>query len=58
METVLIELNDIVALAFEIIAGKWGNGEERKRKLESAGYDYAKVQKCVNDLIALMDKYR
>lgn len=58
METVLIELNDIVALAFEIIAGKWGNGDERKRKLESAGYDYAKVQKCVNDLIELMDKYR
>lgn len=58
METVLIELNDIVALAFEIIAGKWGNGEERKRKLESAGYDYNKVQKCVNDVVALMDKYR
>lgn len=58
METVLIELNDIVALAFEIIAGKWGNGDERKRKLESAGYDYNKVQKCVNDLVELMDKYR
>ena len=58
METVLIELNDIVALAFEIIAGKWGNGDERKRKLESAGYDYNIVQKCVNDLVALMDKYR
>lgn len=58
METVLIELNDIVALAFEIIAGKWGNGDERKRKLESAGYDYNKVQKCVNDVVALMDKYR
>ena len=58
METVLIELNDIVALALEIIAGKWGNGEERKRKLESAGYDYNKVQKCVNDVVALMDKYR
>lgn len=58
METVLIELNDIVALAFEIIAGKWGNGDERKRKLESAGYDYNKVQKCVNDVVALMNKYR
>lgn len=58
METVLIELNDIVALAFEIIAGKWGNGDERKRKLESAGYDYKKVQKCVNDVVALMEKYR
>ena len=58
METVLIELNNVVALAFEVIAGKWGNGDERKRNLESAGYDYAKVQKCVNDLVALMDKYR
>ena len=38
-------------LAREVISGKWGNGEERKRKLTNAGYDYKAVQKRVNKLI-------
>lgn len=38
-------------LANEVIAGKWGNGIERKRRLEEAGYDYHKVQKRVNELL-------
>lgn len=38
-------------LAKEVMAGKWGSGEERKRKLEKAGYDYKKVQAKVNSLI-------
>lgn len=53
----VIELNAVVSLALEVIAGMWGNGEERKQKLESAGYDYNKVQKCVNELVALMQRY-
>lgn len=28
-------------VAKEVLAGKWGNGAERKAKLESAGYNYA-----------------
>lgn len=35
-------------LADEVIAGKWGNGDERKEKLEKAGYDYDAVQAEVN----------
>lgn len=35
-------------LAVEVIAGKWGTGSERKRRLTQAGYDYAAVQKAVN----------
>lgn len=35
-------------LAKEVIAGKWGNGNERKQRLTSAGYDYDKVQAAVN----------
>ena len=31
-------------LAHEVMKGKWGNGAERKRKLESAGYNYREVQ--------------
>ena len=38
-------------IAKEVIAGKWGNGSERKRKLEAAGYDYNAVQKRVNQLL-------
>jgi GH25 family lysozyme M1 (1,4-beta-N-acetylmuramidase) len=32
----------------EVIAGKWGNGSERKRKLTAAGYDYEAIQRLVN----------
>lgn len=35
-------------IADEVINGKWGNGSERKRKLEAAGYSYAQVQAAVN----------
>ena len=38
-------------LAREVINGKWGNGEERKRKLKTAGYDYTIVQKRVNEML-------
>ena len=32
----------------EVIAGVWGSGEERKQKLEAAGYDYKEIQDYVN----------
>ena len=35
-------------IADEVIAGQWGNGEERRSKLEAAGYDYESIQKIVN----------
>ena len=41
----------IDVIAKEVIAGKWGNGSERKKKLTTAGYDYAAVQKKVNKLL-------
>lgn len=41
----------IETIAKEVIAGKWGNGETRKKKLEAAGYDYSKVQAKVNQLL-------
>lgn len=37
-------------IAKEVYQGKWGNGEERKRRLLEAGYDPAEVQKRVNEL--------
>lgn len=38
-------------LAKEVIKGLWGNGADRKAKLTAAGYDYAKVQNRVNELL-------
>lgn len=38
-------------LAKEVIAGKWGNGADRKKRLTAAGYDYDAVQKKVNKLL-------
>lgn len=38
-------------LAKEVLAGKWGNGDARKTALTNAGYDYAKVQERVNELV-------
>ena len=37
-------------IAKEVLAGKWGSGKERKKKLKAAGYNYAAVQKIVNKL--------
>ena len=33
----------------EVIAGKWGNGAERKSNLENAGYNYSEIQAKVNE---------
>lgn len=41
----------VTTIAKEVIAGKWGNGSERKKKLTAAGYDYNAVQKKVNELL-------
>lgn len=38
-------------IAREVIQGKWGNGADRKKRLEAAGYNYAEVQAKVNKLV-------
>ena len=38
-------------IAREVLQGKWGNGADRKARLEAAGYDYAEVQAKVNMLV-------
>lgn len=42
---------DNYTLAKEVLAGKWGNGQERKDRLTAAGYDYMAVQTIVNALV-------
>ena len=41
----------VTAVAKEVLAGKWGNGDARKKKLQAAGYNYNAVQKEVNRLM-------
>ena len=35
-------------IAEEVLAGIWGNGEERRKKILLAGYNYKRVQEIVN----------
>ncbi len=41
-------LNEV---AHEVIVGKWGDGSSRTKQLTSAGYDAAKVQAKVNEIL-------
>lgn len=43
-------------LAKEVINGKWGSGDARKKRLEEAGYDYYAVQARVNDILNVVDE--
>lgn len=45
------ESKSIKEIAKQVIDGKWGTGNQRKQKLEAAGYDYEKVQAKVNELV-------
>ena len=38
-------------IAKEVIAGKWGTGNERKQRLRAAGYNPAMIQARVNELL-------
>ena len=38
-------------IAREVIDNKWGTGEDRKNRLEAAGYNYREVQSKVNEIL-------
>lgn len=46
------EKKSIGELVEEVLQGKWGNGDGRKAALTAAGYDYAAVQKAVNEKVS------
>lgn len=46
-----IEAVSITEIAKEVIAGKWGSGSERKRRLTQAGFSYEEVQAEVNRIL-------
>lgn len=39
-------------VAREVLNGRWGNGDERRERLEAAGYNYTEVQTRVNIIAA------
>ncbi len=57
MESYMFRLPTVVSVAFEVLSGKYGVNDERKKKIEADGYDYKRVQSCVNDLVKLFNKY-
>ena len=40
-----------MAVARQVLAGQWGNGAERKARLEAAGYNYNDIQGIANNLL-------
>lgn len=38
----------VATLASEVLTGRWGNGDDRRRRLTAAGYNYSEVQREVN----------
>lgn len=40
-------------LAKEVISGSWGDGDDRRIRLTSAGYDYKNVQNKVNEILTV-----
>lgn len=52
-----ITLPGTFGAAIMVIAGEYGTGNERKRKLETEGFNYTEVQKCVNELLPILNKY-
>lgn len=47
-----IPSKSVDTLAREVIAGNWGNGQDRINRLRAAGYDYDAVQNRVNEILS------
>lgn len=48
-------MKTITQIAYEVLDGKWGSGDTRKKKLEAAGYNYKKVQAKVNEIFIAVE---
>ena len=56
MDSVVGGVSASYLAAMDVMAGKYGNGEERKVRLAAAGYDYWAVQRLVNGMAKGYDK--
>lgn len=46
----MIDVPEKIAAAILVLAGKYGNGEERRKRLEEEGFNYREIQNIVNEL--------
>lgn len=53
----VLKIPETIAVAIEVINNIYDVGEARKKNLTTAGYDYLKVQACVDELFPLFKKY-
>ncbi len=51
--TPTVQTKSVEELANEVIAGQWGNGQDRKNRLTAAGYNYDEVQARVNSKLGV-----
>ena len=56
-ETTTKALGDLNEVAMQVISGKFGNGDARKKALEELGFTYEDVQKRVNELLNSTEEY-
>lgn len=57
MMSYILEIPPVVSVAMRVIAGEYGNGQDRIDGLKRDGYDPDVVQNCVNELIGLFQWY-
>ena len=50
-------LQDNVTVAYQVINGDWGNGQNRINRLRNAGYDPYAIQQIVNYLLERPERY-
>ncbi len=58
LETAVVKLPTTIAGAILVIGGMYGNGEDRKTALKKDGFKSEEVQKAVNELIPIINKYK
>ena len=51
------EYEELEQIAKDVIGGKYGSGEERKKKIEELGLSYSVVQNKVNELLGATKRY-
>lgn len=52
-----LRLSEEILVSLAVLGGYYGNGEERKKKLEQDGYNAERIQKCVDDLYKVFKKW-
>lgn len=57
MDIKVLSVPAVVGAALLVIAGEYGNGEERVERLQEDGFDYDRVQSCVNELLPIIKEY-